>query len=403
MNIWSFTCKNLTRKLFRSGALVLAIALVVSLLFAGAISMKSVSTSIQLGAQRLGADLMVVPKGSADDARTTLIAGKPSVFYMPETVLEQVRKVKGVRRASPQLFIKSSDFECCTFVDVLLVAFDPATDFTVTPWLKDTLKRPLGKNEIVIGRSIPVAIGATMTFYGTKLTVAGDLATTGFQYIDNGAYMTMETAREIIKNSKLQAEGPEAMKPLAIEDNAISAVLVELTPDVTPERAQVFIEYEIEGVQGMSAQDVIGTVKKQLYVLLQAIFGLGVALWLITLVLIGIVFSMIVNERQREMGLLRSLGAKRRNIFAIITLESVLLSLVGGVLGIVAGGSVLLVLKHPIKAAFNLPSLWPDTIFIALVAGTALGMALLSGVVAVFYPAYKCSRMEPYAAIRKGE
>jgi len=95
MNIWSFTRKNMTRKVFRSGALILAIALVVSLLFAGAISMKSVSASIRLGAQRLGADLMVVPKGSADNARTTLIAGKPSVFYRPETVLDQVRKIKG--------------------------------------------------------------------------------------------------------------------------------------------------------------------------------------------------------------------------------------------------------------------------------------------------------------------
>jgi putative ABC transport system permease protein len=163
------------------------------------------------------------------------------------------------------------------------------------------------------------------------------------------------------------------------------------------------VEYEIEGVQAISSQDVIGAVKKQLYVLLQSIFSLGVALWLVTLVLIGIVFSMIVNERQREMGLLRSLGAKRRNIFAIITIESVFLSLIGGVLGIVAGGSVLLLLKHPIQAAFNLPSLWPDPIFIALAAATALVMALMSGVVAVFYPAYKCSRMEPYATIRKGE
>jgi len=237
-----------------------------------------------------------------------------------------------------------------------------------------------------------------MEFYGTKLTVAGDLATTGFQYIDNGAYMTMETAREIINNSQANPE-----TALTIKDDAISAVLVELAPEVLPERAQVFVEYEIEGVEAMSAQDVIGTVKKQLYVLLQAVFGLGVALWLITLVLIGIVFSMIVNERQREMGLLRSLGAKRRDIFTLITIESMALSLIGGVVGILAGGSVLMVLKGPIKAAFNLPTLWPEPMFIVLAAVTALVMSLLSGVVAVWYPAYRCSRMEPYAAIRRGE
>jgi len=379
-------------------ALAFALALVVSLIFAGAIAMKSISTSITLGTQRLGADLMIVPKGYEDTARSTLIAGKPSLFYMPEEILDNVRKVKGVKQATPQLFLKSTDYECCSFVDVLLIAFDQETDFTIGPWLREAIDRPLARNETIIGRSIPITTGTTMTYFGTPLTVVGDLATTGLEYIDHGAFMTMETAREMIRNSKT-----EAIESLDIGEDVISTILVQLDPAITPERAAVFVEYEIEGVKALTSQDVIGSVKRQLQVLIQTIGGIGLSLWLITILLIGIVFSMSVNERQREIGLLRAMGAKRKNIFTLITIEAALLSLAGGVLGLVAGGALLLACREPIRTAFKLPYLWPDAMFILLAALLSVAAALVSGVLAAAWPAFKCSRMEPYQAIRKGE
>ncbi|HCC54409.1 MAG TPA: hypothetical protein DEQ20_05725 [Desulfobulbaceae bacterium] len=398
MHQLSLAIRNLSRKSFRSVALALSLALVVGLIFAGAIAMKSISTSITLGAQRLGADLMIVPEGYEDSARSTLIAGKPSVFYMPEAVLAKVRRVKGVLQATPQLFLKSSDFECCTFVDVLLIAFDQQTDFTIGSWLKDAIKRPLADNETIIGRSIPVATGVTMKYFDTPLTVVGDLETTGLEYIDHAAFMTMGTARQMIRNSKKTPD-----QALKIGEDVISTVLVQLDPAITPERAKVFVEYEVEGVKALTSQDVIGAVKRQLQVLIQTIGGIGLVLWLITVILIGIVFSMAVNERQREIGLLRAMGARRCDIFSLITIEAALLSLAGGLIGLAAGGGLLLVCREPIRIAFKLPYLWPDTGYILLAALGALAVALISGVAAAAWPAFRSSRMEPYLAIRKGE
>lgn len=249
--------KNLKRKPFRTTALIISIALASGLLFAGAISMKSVLTSIRLGAERLGADLMVVPEGYEEKARSTLIAGKPSVFYMSGEVLDKVRKIKGVNQTSPQLFIKSTSYPCCTYVDVLLVAFEPETDFTVKPWLKETIKRELGKDEVIIGASIPVSTGEKMLFYGKELTVVGTLSRTGLEYIDHAVYMTMETARDLIKISKTKS-----FEPLDIKEDVYSTILVQLDPAISPERAAVFIEYEIKGVKAITSQDIIGSVKK---------------------------------------------------------------------------------------------------------------------------------------------
>lgn len=398
MTILSIARKNLKRRPFRSTALMLAAALVSGLLFAGAISMKGVMMSIRLGAERLGADLMVVPQGYEDKARSSIIAGKPSVFYMPDAVLEKVRKVKGVRQASPQLFIKSTTYPCCTEVDVLLVGFDPETDFTVTPWLTEKLRRPLGKDEAVVGRSIPVEKGEKVKFYGKDLTVVGYLSDTGIEYIDHAVYMTLDAARELIRQSKTKAA-----VPLNIDERALSTILVQLDPAVSPERAAVFVEYEVQGVKAIAAQDVIGSVKKQLSVLLKTIFGVGISLWAVTLVLIGVVFSMIVNERRREIGLLRAIGAKDKALFSLILIESVIISLAGSILGVAAGGAGLAWFKETIRTAFNLPYLWPEAPFIIAAASAVIAATGISDMAAVFYPAFMTIKMEPYEAIRGGE
>lgn len=398
MSIFSIALKNLKRKPFRTSALALSIMLVSSLLFSGAIGIKGVLNSITIGSRKLGADLMVVPEGHEEKVRTTLIAGMPSVHYMPNTVVEQVKKVRGVKLASPQLFIKATSYPCCTDVDAMLIAFDPETDFTVTPWLKEVIDRPLRKGEVIVGRSLPVEKGEKMRFYGTELEVRGYLSETGFDYIDHGVFMTFETARDMIRLSKALAR-----EPLDIDEHAVSAVLVQLDPSITPERAAVFVEYDIKGVRAIASQDVVAAVKTQLLALLRMIIVVGFSLWLVTVVLIAVVFSMIVNERQREMGILRSLGAKEKAVFLLIVSEAAVISVIGSMAGIAAGGAFLYAVKGPVMATFRLPYLWPDAGFIVLAAGTVMLLSFISGIVAVVYPALRTCRMAPYIAIRTGE
>lgn len=398
MNTLSISLKNLRRRPFRSAALILSVALVAGLMFSGAIGMKGVLSSITLGAKKLGADLMVVPEGHEEKMRTTLIAGRPSIHYMPGAVVERVLNVRGVKQASPQLFIKATSYECCTDVDAILIAFDPKTDFTVTPWLKEAIHRPLGRGEVIVGRSLPVEKGEKMRFYGMELIVKGYLSDTGFDYIDHGVFMTFETAREMIRLSRTQAR-----EPLRIDEHAVSAVLVQLDPSVTPERAAVFVEYEIKGVKAIAAQDVVSAVKAQLLVLIRIIFGVGLSLWCVTIVLIAVVFSMIVNERRREIGILRSLGAKKKTIFSLIMEEAMLISSIGGILGIAAGGAFLYAVKRPIMSVFKLPYLWPGIYFIVAAACAVVFASILTGIAAAAYPVMRTIRLEPYEAIKGGE
>ncbi|MGA7340256.1 MAG: ABC transporter permease [Terracidiphilus sp.] len=115
----------------------------------------------------------------------------------------------------------------------------------------------------------------------------------------------------------------------------------------------------------------------------------------ISLVVGGIVIMNImlvsVTERTREIGVRKALGARRRDILLQFLIESATVSLVGGVIGVVAGISV----AKGITLAIAFPSpveVW--SILVSLLVATSVG--LFFGI----YPAHKASMLDPIAALR---
>jgi len=108
---------------------------------------------------------------------------------------------------------------------------------------------------------------------------------------------------------------------------------------------------------------------------------------------IGIMNILLVSvtERTREIGLRMAVGAKARHILLQFLVESMTLSMVGGLLGIVLGvGSAQLI------AAL---ASWPTLLSPSAIAGSFLFSGLV-GVIFGYYPAYKASRLDPIEALR---
>lgn len=398
LNIASFAMKNLRRKIIRTLLLLLAVTVVTSTLFSATLFISSMQNALKIGTYRLGADVLVVPEKYVSEARAALLAGEPTSFYMDRAILDRVRNVEGVKRASPQLFIKPTSFTCCYNVNAFLVAFDPQTDFTITPWLEKNLKKPLSDNEIVTGRGLPVIAGDTIPFFGTLFKVMGTMEPTGMKFFDQSVFMTMDGAYKMAEDSKTKS-----MQPINIEKDRISTVLVQVREGYTPDRVAIRIEHDVEGVHAIASDEVISTVRKQLRGLLRGILAISGVLWVLALLLMGFAFSMIVNERQRELGLLRSMGAKKRHIFRLIITEAVIISAGGGIVGLIAGSTLLITFKNLILHSLKLPYLMPSvTLLIELVAGAVI-FSLVTGLLSSLLPAVSASRMEPYEAIRKGE
>jgi len=285
--------------------------------------------------------------------------------------------------------VKPTPFTCCYNVDVFLVAFDHETDFTITPWLTKNLKKALVGNEIITGREIPVMPGDTIPFFGTAFKVAGTMEPTGMKFFDRSVFMTTEAAYKMAEDSRTKS-----MQPISIEKDRISAVLVQVREGLTPDRVAVRIEHDISGVKAIASDEVISTVRKQLGGLFKGTLAISAIVWILALLMMGFAFSMIVNERQRELGLLRSMGAKRAHIFQLIIAEAVITSASGGIAGLIAGTALLFTFKGLILHSLKLPYLMPSA--------TVL-IGLLTGLLSSLLPAISASKMEPYEAIRKGE
>ena len=120
-----------------------------------------------------------------------------------------------------------------------------------------------------------------------------------------------------------------------------------------------------------------------------------IAIALITLLgaAIGLMNIMLVtvSERTREIGIRKSIGATNKHILTQFLTESVIISQVGGVLGILFGIVIGIGLANYIEGAFKMPWVW---IILALVLNTGVG--LLSGV----FPAMKAAKLDPIESLR---
>jgi len=116
---------------------------------------------------------------------------------------------------------------------------------------------------------------------------------------------------------------------------------------------------------------------------------------------IGVMNTMYtaVLERTREIGVMKAVGAKRRQITTLFLIESGFMGLVGGVIGIVLGllvsNSLILVAKHFIEQLSLLaPSFSPGLIV------SALAFSYLVGMMSGFFPARSAAKLRPVEALR---
>jgi putative ABC transport system permease protein len=128
----------------------------------------------------------------------------------------------------------------------------------------------------------------------------------------------------------------------------------------------------------------------------RVLFFFGPMLVSVSLIIGGIVIMnimlMAVAERTREIGLRKSLGARRRDILRQFLVESVTLAGVGGALGVLFG----VLLTFGLEAVSPLPTTLSG---LSIVLGVLLGG--LTGVAAGVYPASRAARLDPIAALRQ--
>lgn len=119
----------------------------------------------------------------------------------------------------------------------------------------------------------------------------------------------------------------------------------------------------------------------------------------ITLLVSGIgimnVMFVTVAERTKEIGIAKAIGGKRADILGQFLLESVAMSMIGGLIGIILGHGIIY-LVNQVESLSSIITLAPSVLGVSI----GFGFSVLVGVTFGFYPALKASRLDPVDALR---
>jgi putative ABC transport system permease protein len=397
MSLYSLVWKGIRGNGVRSLLAFLCVMGVSAFFMSTMIISRGTQNSLEKGLQRLGADILVVPNGAQTDIETALLMGKPSHIWMTQNYLNTIAAMDGVAAASPQIYLQSLyQAACCSVSETFLVVYDPATDFTVTPWLKQTLGRELKTGEVIGGADIfsPTNDG-TIKLYGSNLKLVGNLNPTGTG-MDQTVFFTIDTANAIAQSSLTNA-----LSPLEIPQGEVSSILVKVKPDVDVRSVIAPIYLKIPDVVPIASPQLFGTFREQMTGLLGGLMVVMSLAWLLSSALIGLVFSMSANERQRQMAVFRCLGATRGYVLKTLLTESALLAICASATGSIIGIFGIFIFKNYFAETIKMPFLFPAIGTLSLLSILSMVLALVTVGIGTVLPAIRITRLEPAIGMRE--
>jgi putative ABC transport system permease protein len=407
--------RNVRRCPFRSLGIAAAMCIMSASLVAIAVAVESVSSAVGRGAGRLGADIVVVPRAGALTADSPAEPMNFAPRYLDYSVVDKLKHVEiivpqyggrppvkkpAVAAATAQLSFVVPDSSAAGGASLHVVGFEPETDLTVLPWLNDALPRPLGPTDALVGSHLGHTVGEHIdVLENLQVKVVSILGKTGMDAMDRTMFVPLPTAWKILQRLGAQANGAVPEGPA----KPVTAIDVRCPQDVEPQQAVNFIRSRIADVDPKilhRAMDVLGA---QLRSGIRNMTLIGIVVWVMTLLLVGAAFSMLVRERQREMGLLRAMGAKRSDIAILLAKEVCSLCAVGGGLGVVIGITTCSGINGIIESYLGIAYQGTDWTQMALIGILCLALAPTTGLLAALAPTARASIMDPHTAIHEGQ
>jgi len=352
-----------------------------------------VNASIQLTSERLGADLLIVPTGSRGAAEDILIENRARSFFMDKSIVERIKKVDGIDKVSYQSYLVTLVGSCCSVPESIVVAFNQDTDFIVTPWLKGKLGRKLRKGEAIVGSESAYNISLGLVemdgmLFGNVFHMVGVLEKTGTG-LDTALFIGDENLVDIAKTSKTE-----------IRPDKVSVIFAKVKKDADLYKVMSDIENNIIEVDVVMRRDIgkglittLGDISK--------IFYLTMTLsTVLSLFLVWAIFTAIANERTREIGIMRAIGAKEAHVVKLFLFEVLVLGALGSLVGIAAGTSLSLVMA---KSFFILKNLPVDLNMVTRAAIAVAGLLFGTGicVLGALSPLQRLKKLEPLLVIKQ--
>ena len=247
-----------------------------------------------------------------------------------------------------------------------------------------------GGSVVVLGHTVAKELfgganplGMTVRIGGWRMRVIGVLAMRGTQLgmqVDESVFIAVATSMRMANRS------------------SVSRIMLELYPKADTDRAieqvkKLLIDrHDEEDFTCVSQDAVLESLSSIIRTIALAIVGIAA----ISLAVAGIgimnVMLVSVSERSAEVGLLKAIGATRRQILGVFLVEAATLSMLGGLLGLAAGTGLVLLGNQLYPAVDATTPLWAIVAVMILSLGTGIGFGVL--------PAWRAANLDPVAALQ---
>jgi len=335
---------------------------------------------------RLGAHVLVVPKGCPYDAASMALHGATWPCYLSASYLQEVRSVTGVASAAPAFMNALYDERGLT----VYVGIDE-TMRALRPGWEIRGRFPAAANELLVGSEVAARNrwqpGDNVTLAGLpnqRGTVAGILAPTHGSE-DSFIFVRLADAQRLFNH---QGE--------------LSHILVRLSDPND-------LDHVVTSLRGCNAgMDMNVVPLAHLFRTIQSLVN-TTRTWLACIAVIGLLIAatgvantllMAVAERTREIGVMRALGASRSDVFRLLWLETLGMCSAGALAGVLLAFASSRGLESWLRGRLPFAPTdalirwdWP-------VVFACIGMALALGTIAGLLPAIRAANLSPMAAIR---
>ncbi|HFQ81257.1 MAG TPA: ABC transporter permease [Desulfobacterales bacterium] len=390
ISIARIALKGVSRKLFRNLVLILAVGMLVALLTFARLFNKAVNDDLEAANKRLGADIVMVPVEAMDKAEEFILESKEKTFYMDKKIFDEVKNVPGVAAATYEIYLKTLASGCCSIVDGQVVAIDQKTDFIVRAWLNENTP-PLKQGEAYVGSYVYEYLGLidTPTLFGHPVKVVAHLKKSGTG-LDHALFIRQEDL-DLVSAAALGK----------YDRSKISLIFIKIKPgydlDDMADKLQT-----IAPTTGIMTRGTLGASVRATLSDITSIFSITIIISSVLAILLAwSTFTAMANERQREVGILRAIGAQRRHIFKLFLGEALIISFFGGLIGVVLGHELISFLAadfHIIKELHATTAITPGNILVSL---EALGVGILVCLTGALLPVIRLANMEPLEAIKE--
>ncbi len=406
MNLWQAfieALESLAANKMRSGLTILGIVIGVGAVIAMVSIGRGAENTITGSIQGIGTNLLFVFRGGSEDVTNP----EPITLGDAEAIADpfQAPSVAGVAPVlQGNAKVSYGGENTTTQISGVTPVYGQVRNDTVSEGEYISEAHILGQSSVVLlgpdvadklfGRTQGL-VGETVRIEGQPFRVAGVLASKG------GSGFSNEDDRVVVPLTTAQARLLRRSTRDRVDMLLVQAVNAQAVPQASEQVAQILrarhrTEIGADDFTILTQQDFLDTAATITGVL--TIFLGGIAAISLLVGGIGIMNIMLVSvtERTREIGLRKALGARKMDILIQFLTESSVLSLVGGIIGIMLGWLISFIVGR-IAAASNTditPAIGIDTILLATLFSTAVG--LFFGL----YPANRAANLEPVEALR---